>query len=386
MLDYISLPKPMKIPFLYVALLFFTTIAEAQQKPEEVWTRFEKKQRGDNNYSYGYKDAAGRIRIPARFGDFTNAQKFRHIIAVSDTGTMPHYYLLKSGRQVGRDSVYIFDYTFDCESEGKIRFLDRAKDRTGFFDSQGRAIIPAVYNYATPFYNGLALGLIGGRRKCWDGDADTLHCEHLGWEGGQMVLLNERNQVLADSLPRGQLYNLNWYSLQINAPAVDTATTRTFRAVNGDRYTFTDYQKEFTHWFYQNFLPAVRSGAAGQVQGLCYPELAVSGNPFRGWPHFERAAFIRKFYEPVLRPQLSGLQPGAKNVAVFSESLNTLIFPGPRFQVFLTDCGAHFQEKYPAFSVIITPVDATGEKHYDDQTHFEFIRTAEGYRLFSVSL
>ncbi|OWP62436.1 hypothetical protein CDA63_14200 [Hymenobacter amundsenii] len=376
----------MKLLLFAAALLLNTTIAAAQQKPDEVWTKFEKKQRGEHEYSYGYKDAAGRIRVPARLGGFTSAQKFRHIIAVSEYKTMQQYYLLKNGRQVGRDSVYMFDYTFDCESEGKILFRDQVKNRVGFLDSQGRAIIPAVYNYATPFRNGLALALIGARRECWGGEEDTVQCEHLGWVGGRTVLLNERNQVQADSLPRRQLDDLNWYSLQINALAADTAITRTFRAVNGDRYTFVDYKKEFTGWLDQVFLPAVRSGEASQVVPLCYADLAASGKPFRGWEYFKGAAFVQKFYRPLLRPKLQDLRVDARNVAVFSESLNTLTFTSPRFQDFLTDCGAHFEAKYPAFSVVITEVDAVGQKQYDHQTHLTFIRTAEGYRLFMVSV
>lgn len=277
--------------FYIILLLLLPTIAAAQKQSDDVWIRFEEKQRGNNNYSYGYKDATGRIRIPARFGDFVSAQKFRHIMAVSDTGTMRNYYLLKDGRQVGRDSVYMFDFAFDCESERKIRFHSRANNRVGFLNSSGHAIIPAVYNYVSPFYNGLALGRIGARLKCWSSEEDTMQCEHVGWEGGRMVLINEHNQVLADSLPRRQLNNLNLYSLQINAPIVDTATTRTLRAVNGDRYTFTDYQKEFTYWFYQSFLPAVRSGVAVRVEPLCYSELAVSREAVSGLAAFRASRF-----------------------------------------------------------------------------------------------
>ncbi|GAB3289328.1 WG repeat-containing protein [Hymenobacter tenuis] len=374
----------MKLLF-FALLLLATTIATAQQQPDEVWARFDKKVK--ESYRFGYKDAAGHVRIPARLGGFTNAQKFRHIIAADENELLKQYYLLKSGRQVGQDSVYMSsDYNFDCESEGKIRFRDRAKNRIGYFNSAGKAIIPAIYSYATPFYNGLSLALIGGRRKCWSGEKDTMQCEHPGWVGGRNVLINERNEVLIDTIPARQLDLINWYSLQINAPAIDTATTRTFRAVNGDRYTFTDYEKEFTHWFYGAFLPAVASGAANKVEPLCYSELAVSGKPFKGWPHFERAHFVQRFYQPVLLPKLRGLCYGAKNVLISSEDLNLFIFTSQRFQVFLTDCGAHFQEKYPAFNVVITEVDEAGQKHYDRQQHFAFIRTAEGYRLFSVSL
>ncbi|ALW84111.1 hypothetical protein AUC43_02760 [Hymenobacter sedentarius] len=365
-------------------LVLVAVSASAQTQSDTVWTQFTQKDK--QGYKYGYKDAAGHIRIPARFGNFTNAQKFRHIMAVSESATPRQYYLLKNGRQVGRDSVYMFDYTFDCESEGKIRFRDRTKDRVGFFNHSGTAIIPAIYNYAEPFYNGLAVALIGARSKCWSGEKDTMHCEHPSWVGGRNVLISERNEVLADNLPRNQLNHLNWYSLRINATALDTATTRTFRAVNGDRYTFTDYEKEFTHWFYEVFVPTVRTGSADKVIPLCYLELAVSGQPFRGWPHFERTAFVQKFYQPALRPKLSGLRYGATNVNIFSEDLDILIFESQRFKSFLNDCGEHFQEKYPVFDVVINQVNAATKSGFEHQERFAFIRTAEGYRLFSATM
>ena len=367
--------------------LLFLTVAtvQAQTPGDSVWTRFERKQKDD--YRFGYKDAAGRTRIPAKFGNFGPALKFRHIIAVNEYDAQQQYYVLKNGRQVGRDSVYMSpDYDYDCESEGKIRFRDRTRYRMGFFNGAGRVVIPALYNYVSPFHNGLAVGLIGARAKCFSGENDSIQCEHPGWVGGRTVLINERNDVLADSLPSHQLYHLNWYSLRINTPAVDTATARTFRAANGDRYTFTDYEKEFTHWFYGVFVPTVRTGAAEKVTALCYPELVASGKPFRDWQHFERAAFIRKFYQPALLPKLGGLRYGAKNVNVFSEDLNTLIFNSSRFQSFLTDCNEHFQEKYPVFNVVINQIDTSGKSSSEHQEHFAFIRTAEGYRLLSVSL
>lgn len=367
-------------------LLLVATVVRAQKaQPDAVWTQFTKKEKDD--YKYGYKDADGRIRIPARFGNFTNAQKFRHIMAVNEDATQKQYYLLKNGRKVGRDSVYMFDYTFDCESEGKIRFQDYKKDRVGFLNIRGQVSIPAIYNYASPFHNGLALVLTGARRTCWGQEGgDTLSCEHSTWQGGREMLINEHNEVVVHDLglPRPAL--LNWYSFKLNEAAPDTATTYTFRAVNGDRYTFTDYEKEFTRWFYGVFIPALRTGTAGPVAPLCYSELAVSGKPFRGWQHVEQAAFVQKYYLSALLPKLSSLREGAKNADISSEELNKFIFTSPRFQGFLTDCGEHDREKYPAFSVVVTEVDAKDQKHYDHQQHFAFIRTAQGYRLFSVSL
>lgn len=350
------------------------------------WTQFSVQAHGE--YRYGYRDASGRVRIPTKFGGFTNARTFRHIMAVQESKSYKQYYLLKNGRKVGRDSAFVFDFRFDCESEGKILFRDKRKDRVGFLNAQGKAVIPASYNFAQPFHNGLAVALIGAKRSCGNRSLDTLHCEHLSWAGGRTVLLNEHNEVVLDSLntkPTGS-GQLNWYSLKINDPAPDTATTVTLRAVSGDHYTFSDYEKEFKQWLYDMLVPTVRRGGAAQMQALCFPDLAVSARPFRGWPHFTPAAFLAKYQHTALRPKLGALHRGAPGVAIFAGDLNTLIFESRAFQTFLTDCGEHFSDKYPVFEVVLTYPAQPANAAIDHQEHFEFIRTANGYRLFSASL
>ena len=47
---------------------------------------------------------------------------------------------------VGKDSVYIFDNTPDCENEGFIRFRDHKTDKAGMFNRNGNIVIPAEYN------------------------------------------------------------------------------------------------------------------------------------------------------------------------------------------------------------------------------------------------
>ncbi|TVT42693.1 WG repeat-containing protein [Hymenobacter setariae] len=366
---------------LLAALLPFC--AHAQE--DAPWTQFSVQAHGETRY--GYRDANGRVRIPAKFNDLTNARTFRHIMAVSESMLSQDYYLLKNGRKVGRDSVFVFDFRFDCESEGKILFRDTRKDRVGFLNAQGKAVIPAIYNFALPFHNGLAVALIGAKRSCSDHSADTLNCEHLGWSGGQKVLLNERNEVLVNNLntePTGSGH-LNWYSLKVNDPTPDTATTVTLGAVNGDRYTFTDYEKEFKVWLYNVFVPAVRRGDVAQVSALCFTDLAVA-RPFRGWPHFTPATFVAKYQHSVLGPRLGTLQRGAPGVAIFADDLNTFIFESRDFQPFLTDCGEHFREKYPIFNMVLTYPVQPANAPIDNQEHFTFIRTASGYRLFSMSL
>jgi hypothetical protein len=354
--------------------------AKAQQ--EQVWTQFTKEVGGD--YRFGYQDSTGRIRLPAKFGAFTNAQKFRHIMAVSDGRSLRQYYLLKNGRQVGRDSVYMFDFQVDCEQEGFIRFQSKHTKRVGFLNAHGQVAIPAQYNYVSPFYNGLAVALHGAHRACWGG-TDTLHCEHLGWTGGREVVINQRNEVVIDQLLPARLGSghLNFYSLQRNAPSVDTTTTVTLTAINGDRYTFTDYDREFKQWFFREFLPAVRSGPTA-VRSLCYAELATAGRPFQGWQHLGSAAFVESHFQ-ALHTQLADLQPDTKQLQIGAYHLNTLTFSSSQFAVFLTNCGEHFAAKHPVYSVLLNSKAVGHSSGFDHQWQYSFIRTAQGYQLYEAS-
>jgi len=82
------------------------------------------------------------------------------ILDTTDWKNIRSYYKLANGRVVGEDSVYSFDATDDCESDGKIRFRDRVSDKVGFFDNRGRMVVPAVYNDASRFQNGMAVVII----------------------------------------------------------------------------------------------------------------------------------------------------------------------------------------------------------------------------------
>jgi hypothetical protein len=110
----------------------------------------------------------------------------------------------------------------------------------------------------------------------------------------------------------------------------------------------------------------------------------VAARPFRGWPHFTAAAFAAR-YRPALQRKLGTLQRGKPGTAILAGDLNPLLFDSRAFEPFLTDCGAHFSEQYPVFEVVLTYPAAPASAPFDHQEHFEFIRTAGGYRLFSAS-
>lgn len=381
---------------------FFLSQFSFGQK-NDVWIRFY----DSATELAGFKDLNGNIKIPAKYENFTRADSFYNIIAVAEKidSSYKSYYLLKNGRKVGQDSVFMFDFTYDCESEGKILFRDYKKDRVGFLDKNGVAIIPAIYNIASPFRNGLAIALRNAKRKCWDGSQDTLNCEHLGWSGGETVLINDKNEILADSLT-ADLNNINWYSLKINTRLLDTSIYITIPGNKGNIYSFVDYEKEFTKWFHSKFLRTLNLSDHRQLKEFLFPEI-MFWNDKDGWTSLKKDSYLQSYPTSITKNRFE--ETPTKILSIRAEDLNYMIFEDKIYKDFYNACGSHNKEKYPVFDVILTyyqqrtkklnlsaPTEGSSEniqlsdfdKKYEIryQESFEFIRTKNGYQLLSVSL
>ena len=75
---------------------------------KDIWTSFWNK---DSSF-IGFKDSNGVVRIAPKFQAFTSEIKFEDIIIVTEDSNEKrnsYYYLTKSGRMLGKDSVYRFD-------------------------------------------------------------------------------------------------------------------------------------------------------------------------------------------------------------------------------------------------------------------------------------
>src|SRR5512133_778359 len=119
----------------------------------DTWTAFW----NSDTTLFGFKDKQGTIAISPKFNNFSTATYFDDIIAVveGEGDSAKLYYLTKTGKIVGADSLYLFDNTPDCENEGFIRFYDRKTDQTGLLDRSGTVVIPAVYSELSSVTNGL---------------------------------------------------------------------------------------------------------------------------------------------------------------------------------------------------------------------------------------
>ncbi|HEY1115297.1 MAG TPA: WG repeat-containing protein, partial [Chitinophagaceae bacterium] len=361
---------------------FLLALASSGQKPG-VWVRFVDT---TTNLS-GYKDLNGIIKIPAKF-QHHYADSFYNIIAVDERvdNSYKHYYLLKGGRQVAQDSLYAVDFMADCESEGKILYYDRVKDRVGFLDSTGVAIIPAVYNYASSFRNGFAVACRNASRHCWDGTGDTTNCEHWGWKGGETILINEKNEVLADSLSV-DTYDLNWYSLRINDPTVDTSLFVSIPGRNGKVYSFIDYAREFRQWFTNVFVPSLQDH---KFREHLFTEITYWSDE-DGWTGLDKEAFTRMF--PTVLTEERFRETALKKISMDSYPFNYLIYEKPLYKKYMGACGEPDDSRFPLFTVLLNyhkkqvtpfPPNYAGQEHLSDfdkayeldyQEHFEFLRT-----------
>ncbi len=126
-------------------------------------------------FLWGYKDEAGSVVITPRFvvaGEFSE-----HGLAAVADSTGWHY-INTSGATVVRP--FVVDNGPDPFQEGLARFVDEG--RVGYFDETGTIIVPAQFDYATPFAE--------GRATYCEGCTPQQDGEHIRYEGGRWGFLH----------------------------------------------------------------------------------------------------------------------------------------------------------------------------------------------------
>jgi hypothetical protein len=333
----------------------------------------------------GYKNAQGKIKVPAKFSLITHTGIFRNIVPVSEEVSkdkFAYYYLLKNGKKVGKDSLYIWDFTTDCESEEKIRFYDKKTDKVGFFDRNGKVVIPAVYNSVQPFYNGLALTIRNGKRMCYDNKPydEANPCEHSFWNG-TTAIINTKNQILVDSLQDDAIRHLNFYSLKVGSQPLDTAIYVNLKGVDGQYYSFIDYEKEFKQWFYQTYLASLNKG---NLQANTFSKVMVGiGHKKTSDRPMPSALFIKRC-SALLLQKMQAIKRHPGSAYIGREDLYSLLYEDAVFRPYYTDCGMPNNQRYPVYSVIFDTYD--NHTKTNNQESFIFLRTANGYKLIGMRL
>jgi hypothetical protein len=302
------------------------------------------------------------------------------VTAVFDEHMHKSYYILKSGRKFGFDSLYIFDNSFDNLQENKIRFRDNKTDKVGFFNEYGKIIIPALYDDAHPFINGYALVVHDGKRICVDGSAfdKNIPCEDWYWQG-TTAIIDMHNKIIADDVQMSKTNDINWYSLRITKSIPDTNIYTSFKTSNVKYCTFLDFKKEFIRWFYKSYLNHTNIQFTN-----CFKEIMVE-NRFKGitGKFYKTASFI-KHYQTILMKELKAIKLKSVETNVFSDELNPYEFNGKSFLQFYSNDHQPSNLKFPVFNVVSTYTTINNKLDYQQQLFF--IRTNKGYKLFQVAL
>lgn len=347
-----------------MVLMFAYCNLFAQQ--EDPWYTFY----NQDSTLIGFKDALGHVKIKPKFEGFTTANKFDDILAATEKndGQWDSFYLTKSGRRVGQDSLHIIDNGPDCESEGFIRFRDPKSYLTGLFNRNGDIAIPALYSGLTRVHNSLLVALKGATQKRVG--IDSL----VTWNGGQEVLLDTLNHILIANFQYSP--TINFFSLQKSKKASDDPSRISFIGTDRLHYSFIDFKKEFEYWLKTDLLVDLTKS---KLLTATYPQ--VTWETPIAWETADKTAFMERNFDLIKAKLIAITRPEA-DYFISADGLNSFMFDSPDFQKYYNNCGESKKWLYPTMTIIISHKDKKGFV----QDHFEFLRTDNGYQLLCVTI
>ncbi len=164
---------------------------------------------------WGYQTAEGKIVIDAKYILANEFSKYGIASVIDDEGWA---YINTKGEILVRP--FIFDNGPDYFSEGVARYQENGK--FGFFDKKGNIVIPAKYDFALPFSEGMAV-VSKGCVKQADG-------EHFSYIGGKWGYINKQGDIAiplkfedATSYEdgRARVKLGKWYYIDINGKVDD---------------------------------------------------------------------------------------------------------------------------------------------------------------------
>lgn len=353
---------------LILFFIFFISNHTVYAQNTDPWISFPDK---DSTY-IGFKDKNGDVKIEPKFMGFTFANKFDDIIAVTEENgeTWKSFYLTKSGKKVGIDSLYTFDNSSDCENEGFIRFRDPKTDKMGMFNGQGKIVIPAAYNDLTKVRNGMVI-VLKGAEKIKDNHEG---CNHFSWAGGKEYLIDTNNKILIENFNYND--DLNFYSVQKSAAPSKDPIRENFIGVDGQYYSFINFDKEFEFWLKNNLLSDL---SKDNLLKSLFDKISFWKEP-DGWINQSKSKFINQNYT-FIKLTLEELISGKTEYFVSSDGLNPFIFETSEYEMYFNNCNQSKEWMYPVKNIVIS----SKNKSDFGQDHFQFLRTENGYKLISIS-
>lgn len=347
-------------------LILLSNILFSQDK--DVWKSYV----DVNTGLYGFKDKDGNIKVEPKYLGFMIAQKFSDITSVMEEDNSS-YYITKRGNHIGKDSVFIFDNGFDCESEGYIRFRDPKTQKVGIFNGVGKVVIPSEYEVLTKMINGLAIGLKGAHKYYPNNDTTD---EHWGWDGGTFYLIDSSNNILVNDFPYD--LNIDFHSFLMKEHPSREPGRESFPGIDGKYYTFINNEKLFNNWFHNVFLNHL---SKADIIKNSY-SVIVHWSEEERWVSKNCEEFIEKNYD-LFMPKLSELKNGYTDYFYTIEDF-LIITDETRneFDKYLDNCGQLKITQYPIINVLIN------HRLDDDinQDSFTFFKTENDFKLIDISI
>ncbi|PSK91112.1 WG repeat-containing protein [Taibaiella chishuiensis] len=170
----------------FFALVFLLLpVACLAQRPADYWVAYTDTSSGDP--LTGYKSLDGNIAIAAKY--LWASDTFYTMAIVFDQG-----WIGINRKQEIILRPFIFDNGPDYVVEGLFRFVEGEK--MGFADPDGHKVIPARYDFVTPFEEGLAAYTLGGYKQ-YDQSR-----QHWWWTGGyEQGFVNRDGQEFREAGP-----------------------------------------------------------------------------------------------------------------------------------------------------------------------------------------
>lgn len=321
---------------------------------------------------YGFKNSRGEKMTEPKFEIVNMIRKMDHIVSIlefdSSSEKFDMYYLLKDGREIGRDSVLINDAQFPCESEGLINFIDKKTELQGCFNADGFIQIPPTYNYIGLFHNGYAVALIGAKKKYWDHNHKG-GCNHWSWEGGEKVLIDKSNNIVIRHFNEKDI-PLDLYSLVISDSPLSNPYYEIFEATSQRYYHFLNVNKTFESFFFKEFL--IKSD-----NPIFYFKVVNHWNDEIGEWVFDTSVTRKDFIVKDILPQLQDISQWEYDIS--ATQIITDIEYEKYFEPYMDNCYRHNQYKYPLLEIRFKHIKN------DKRISLEFIRTELGYQLASFN-
>jgi len=133
---------------------------------------------------WGFKNKNGEVVIKPRYEAISTDTLVNFAFV-----TLHYEWIAINSKDIILLRPYIFDNGPDYFQEGLFRYVENGK--IGFANTSCVKIIPAQFDFATPFSNGLASFNIGGKMEKWD-------AEHSVWKGGVWGFINKKGKVVIE--------------------------------------------------------------------------------------------------------------------------------------------------------------------------------------------